>query len=866
MASTKEEQREKIYRIAKKSIIFKPVVFKKVYKVSSKIRKQLVNEAIDTFVKNKLSKTELIRLKRDLVYCKVFYNIAFDEYFLYGFENKSHLKRKNFIPNKNRYKYLNLLGNRIGYQTLTDKYKAYEIFKKYYKREIIQISEEADYAKFKNFIKNRNVFVKKPIGGSFGKGIELIKVKDYKNDKDLFHNLLNEGKVILEEQIISDEKMASLHPSSLNTVRIITYIDENKEVVIHLPFIKIGQKGTFVDNGGSGGIFAMIDPKTGVIITDGKDELNNVFKVHPDTKVKIKGFQVPKWDEMVSLVKEACKTFPERNYIGWDVGLSKDNGPVVVEANGKTQFYGQQICDEIGKRKDLEKLINYKKIKNLSKNPYIETKTWKGRYKFSVIVPIYNLEKFLEEGLDTIVKQTIGFTKNIQLILINDGSTDNSEEICLKYKKLYPDNVIYKKQKNSGVSSARNYGLSFAMGKYINFFDGDDKWAYDVFKLVWDFFEDNYTDTDIVTCRQRYFESLSKYHALDYKFKSGIKLADINKNPSYVQASVCSSFFLRDAIMDKKFDESMRYAEDAKFLNEVLLEKEKIGLLREAQYFYRKRNDNSSATQNQKKLLTRYIDNLNKYYIYFYDLSLKKYRKVIPYVQHLIMNAIKYRVKEDIPKGLMTKKQKDEYIYGIIDLIKRTDDNVLVNMRNASYQTKLYMLKLKYDDIKDKLIKKGDSLYFEEYLMSKKSLGITLYMSDLSIVDNNLIAKGYLEGSPYVTMDSLIVKKGKDIIREFALKENAELEKKSFINESINSIFDFEIKGNLNKDVTKYQFFVKINDEMIKIKLNFTTKSNLKRLDNNYLRLGNKMLVVNGSILFIKNYKLARVLKYKIKK
>ena len=70
-------------------------------------------------------------------------------------------------------------------------------------------------------------------------------------------------------------------------------------------------------------------------------------------------------------------------------------------------------------------------------------------YKISTIIPIYNVEKYLDETIKSIINQTIGF-KNIQMILVNDGSPDNSEEICLKYKEKYPNNIIYVKKENGG--------------------------------------------------------------------------------------------------------------------------------------------------------------------------------------------------------------------------------------------------------------------------------------------------------------------------------------------------------------------------------------------------------------------------------
>ena len=107
------------------------------------------------------------------------------------------------------------------------------------------------------------------------------------------------------------------------------------------------------------------------------------------------------------------------------------------------------------------------------------------RYKFSVIIPIYNVEDYIEQTMLSVVNQTIGFKENIQLILINDGSSDNSENICKKYRDMFPDNVVYVEQKNSGVSSARNKGMEYIEGELVTFLDSDDKWDLRAFKEVY---------------------------------------------------------------------------------------------------------------------------------------------------------------------------------------------------------------------------------------------------------------------------------------------------------------------------------------------------------------------------------------------
>lgn len=91
--------------------------------------------------------------------------------------------------------------------------------------------------------------------------------------------------------------------------------------------------------------------------------------------------------------------------------------------------------------------------------------------KISVIVPVYNTEKYLKRCLDSIVNQTF---KDIEILIVNDGSTDESEKIILEYKNRLPQKIKYLKKENGGLSSARNLGIQKATGDYISFVDSDD--------------------------------------------------------------------------------------------------------------------------------------------------------------------------------------------------------------------------------------------------------------------------------------------------------------------------------------------------------------------------------------------------------
>ena len=91
--------------------------------------------------------------------------------------------------------------------------------------------------------------------------------------------------------------------------------------------------------------------------------------------------------------------------------------------------------------------------------------------KVSVIVPFYNVERYIEKCVETLVDQTL---KDIEIILVNDGSKDRSIEIVNQFLERYPEKLVYLEKENGGLSDARNYAIDYAKGEYIAFLDSDD--------------------------------------------------------------------------------------------------------------------------------------------------------------------------------------------------------------------------------------------------------------------------------------------------------------------------------------------------------------------------------------------------------
>jgi len=315
------------------------------------------------------------------------------------------------------------------------------------------------------------------------------------------------------------------------------------------------------------------------------------------------------------------------------------------------------------------------------------------KYKFSVIMPIYNVESYLSEAIDSVIMQTIGFEDHIQLILVNDGSSDGCGDICNEYKCKYPENIIYIEQENKGVSYARNAGIPYIQGKYVNFFDSDDKWSPDAFEKVWNFFMQHGDEIDVACCRSLYFEAMQGEHNLNNKFKNGDRVVDIRETPRFILLNVTTAFISEDVVKTERFDERLSIGEDSKYITKTILNKEKYGAVGSAIYNIRKRQAKSSITQNYN--ISRYNETIEYYYKYMLDYSMERYSELLPYIQHVVLNGLKYRVLET-PKSFMTTYQWQEYTDRVIDIIRRIDDSVIATTNNIHVLTKIYLLKLKY--------------------------------------------------------------------------------------------------------------------------------------------------------------------------
>ena len=343
----------------------------------------------------------------------------------------------------------------------------------------------------------------------------------------------------------------------------------------------------------------------------------------------------------------------------------------------------------------------------------------KNKYKFSVIVPVYNVENYVAETLDSVINQTIGFKDNIQLIIVNDGSPDNSDTVCKKYRDMYPDNIVYVEKENGGVSAARNEGIKHIEGKYTAFLDGDDKWDLSALGKVYAFFEKHYDEIDAVSCRVMCVEAQSSYHGLDFKFNAGTRIADINNPEEYcsIQTLITPVVTKTEAVKNLRFDTRMICGEDTYFYIMLVLEKCKIGFLKEALYYYRVRNARNSACDKIKRNKFFYDDMLEYYHFAFIRYSKEKFGKVIPYVQATIINDLMWHFSACETHEVLSDEEFAVYRQKVKEILSYIDDDIIFNLPNQkSYTKRSVAVNMKHGIDYFKSLKiKDNKLWFRKY-------------------------------------------------------------------------------------------------------------------------------------------------------
>lgn len=276
--------------------------------------------------------------------------------------------------------------------------------------------------------------------------------------------------------------------------------------------------------------------------------------------------------------------------------------------------------------------------------------------KVSIIVPVYNVERYVEKCIRSILDQSY---QNIEIIIVDDGSTDDSYNVCANLQKESPDKIKLFKKENGGLSSARNFGLLHAQGEYISFVDSDDIISQVFIEKLVSLLEE--TSSSVSCCQVAKFNNDEKpifTHTVEYSeynTKKAIELLVTNKIPSHA----CNKLYVASLFQNMEFPINRNY-EDIFIMYKIFKNAKKVALYNNAKlYGYLQRKESITGSVDSKSL-DDYIDAINQRY---YDLN-----NIIP--------------KSILDSGLVLDNY---YIYKESVKGKIRDSNIL-NKRNLLYE------------------------------------------------------------------------------------------------------------------------------------------------------------------------------------
>ena len=282
-----------------------------------------------------------------MLWCNLRYGVSHcQDYVLFEFYKKKGCEINTFLT---RRRYLKLIKqfDKQTFFSLIDKAAIYNRYAEFIKRDWMTVDENTSSDEIKRFLEKHKRALLKPLSSEKGFGIKSIS----SNDIDLMNHLVKErGKhsYLLEEICENCNELKEINPSSLNTLRIYTIVNERNDVEIASVCVRCGCGNSVVDNWGSGGVCYPVDVETGVVCSQGVDMKGRKHIVHPGTSIVMPGMRIPRIKEACELAKTIIQKDKKVVYSGLDLAILPDRIEL-IEINFPGGRFALQILDQVGK-------------------------------------------------------------------------------------------------------------------------------------------------------------------------------------------------------------------------------------------------------------------------------------------------------------------------------------------------------------------------------------------------------------------------------------------------------------------------------------------------------------------------------------
>lgn len=368
--------------------------------------------------------------------------------------------------------------------------------------------------------------------------------------------------------------------------------------------------------------------------------------------------------------------------------------------------------------------------------------------KISVIIPVYNSAKYLQRCIESVIFQSY---KNLEIILIDDCSKDNSYEICKSFESVYDNIIVYKNEKNMGVSNTRNKGLRVAKGDYICFVDSDDwvdyNYCIDLYETIIN------TNSQIAICGFLYIDLINDKNVQQFNYSPN-NLDLLKKNDCFelynkvLLQSPCNKLFVREIIEQNKikFDEKLFIGEDLRFCIDYLskIKIDKIPFLNKPNYIYCKSTNSSLMGQVGRNDINEVLKNVDMLYSNLIEQSKENFNcyeniKKLKIKNHIYSIVSNKNVSKSEKKALIfqLKKQFDsslsnKYILKIKKMHTKNEIYLFILKVRQAIKLKIELVKkLPYKYRIYNFVKKSKNNFKDITILSQNCLGGIIY-SDMN--------------------------------------------------------------------------------------------------------------------------------------
>ena len=360
-----------------------------------------------------------------------------------------------------------------------------------------------------------------------------------------------------------------------------------------------------------------------------------------------------------------------------------------------------------------------------------------SEFKFSIIIPTHNSAEGIGKTLNSLINQTLDFEKNIEAIIVDNNSADNTKRICEKFTCEYPKNIRFFE---NDCQIAKNIGLEKANGKYIGFLENNDYLSENSLKDVLKFFNDS-PDVDVTTVPIYYYKNNRKERYLDYAVTK-TSTANLLKEPEKAQLLGPSTFIRKDAIKTFFLNDFNEYIS---FLNDILINNPNLGICKEASYYMKYIEEKMLPTEDRYLDFDEYDDFIENNLNNILSKSEEKFLEMPKFIQYELLNQINWIFSMEQSKYELDLSKLKK----IFELI---DDEIIFNNMLLEEEMKPALFMTKYDN------------NLNEDMMDKLKLN-TVFIDVYDIIDNKLNILAHVKNNyerdvkVYVNGNSIPIKK-----------------------------------------------------------------------------------------------------------